>query len=341
MSKSTFSWVKDRWAQSLFSDFPYIFPVNLLLTAFIFILRKKLVRILLIIFFFSSLLYYTHAQDEPWMPLSSLVGKSWVAEGKWADGSSFKQEKSFSYHLGEALITSESLGYTDTEQTTFGPRNHGVYSWDTTEKIIRFMEYDILGGKTEGRVISHEEGIFFQYRYGGVTLTDAWVYENDSTYEFIVGTFENGVWTQKYLETYFYLAKKNRDIPDFNKVLSGKWVAPAWEGELQETWQLDQHGHMMSFSLYVENEDTLYVSNTVIQRTAGEWLLLSVIKDSSPKIFKAVSWDMNSMVFENPDYSNPSQVSYTFLDSGEFHRTISWKENGLPQSYTFQFSRKE
>ena len=77
-------------------------------------------------------------QEADFSPLAPLVGKVWVAEGNWGDKSTFKQEKSFSYHLSEAIITSESLGFTNEEQNTFGPRNHGVYSWDTKSKQILF-----------------------------------------------------------------------------------------------------------------------------------------------------------------------------------------------------------
>ncbi len=280
-------------------------------------------------------------QEADVSPLSPLVGKVWVAEGKWGDGSSFKQEKSFSYHLGEAIITSESLGFTNEEQTAFGPRNHGVYSWDAESQQISFKEYDVFGGLTEGIVLAEGRNILFQYEYGGSQITDAWLYENDSTYQFVVGTYEEGEWTQKYLETSFSLKDSYRKVPNFSTALTGKWTSPAWEGELEENWQLDQNGQMVSTALYLENGDTLYASQTFIQHLSGEWILLSVIKDSPPKVFKAVSWDETEMVFENPDYENPSRVRYEFIDDNSFHRIISWKLNGVPDSYTFQFTRKE
>lgn len=280
-------------------------------------------------------------QEADFSPLAPLVGKVWVAEGKWGDGSTFKQEKSFSYHLEAAIITSESLGFTNEEQTTFGPRNHGVYSWDTKSKQILFKEYDAFGGLTEGTVKSEGQNILFQYEYGGTQLTDAWLYENDTTYQFVVGTYEKGSWTKKYLETSFSLKKSFLNLPDFSTSLTGKWTSPAWEGELEENWQLDQNGQMVSTALYLENGDTLYASQTFIQHLSGEWILLSVIKDSPPKVFKAISWDETKMVFENPDYENPSRVTYEFVDDNTFLRTISWKLNGVPDSYTFHFSRKE
>ena len=157
----------------------------------------------------------------------------------------------------------------------------------------------------------------------------------------MVGTYEKGSWTKKYLEISFSLKKSFLNLPDFSTSLTGKWTSPAWEGELEENWQVDENGHMVSTALYLENGDTLYASRTFIQHLAGEWILLSVIKDSPPKVFKAVNWGETYMVFENPDYENPSRVRYEFRDETSFQRTISWKLNGVPDSYTFQFTRKE
>jgi hypothetical protein len=40
-------------------------------------------------------------------------------------------------------------------------------------------------------------------------VTDMWEYIDDSTYNFKVGNYQNGIWKQVYLSTQFIEVKKN------------------------------------------------------------------------------------------------------------------------------------
>lgn len=133
----------------------------------------------------------------------NLVAKTWKAEGNWGDGSKFKQEIKINYSLDSTIIIAHSIGFIDKEQTKLGLRNHGIRQFDKKSNSIKFWEFDVWGGLTEGIVISEGKNIIYQYNYGGSSVTDMWEYVNDSTYNFKVGDYKDGVWKQLYLSTQF------------------------------------------------------------------------------------------------------------------------------------------
>ncbi|MDC6364461.1 MULTISPECIES: VOC family protein [Flavobacteriaceae] len=141
----------------------------------------------------------------------NLVGKTWEAEGEWGDGSKFKQEITFQYSLDSTLIIADSKGFTNKEQTNYGPRNHGIRKLDPQTNSIKFWEFDIFGGTTEGSVKSKDKDIIYSYAYGESTITDYWAYVDDHTYDFTVGAYKDGAWEQTYLKTQF-----REVIPNFD-----------------------------------------------------------------------------------------------------------------------------
>lgn len=159
---------------------------------------KKYLVILLLVFVFQ-----TWGQQNELAIFEPLIKKTWKAEGAWGDGSKFKQEIEFNYSLDSTLIIAESKGFTNREQTVFGPRNHGIRKFDTQSKSIKFWEFDVFGGVTEGTVQGVGKDILYVYDYGGTMLTEYWEYIDAHTYNLIVGSYENGQWKQKYLNTTF------------------------------------------------------------------------------------------------------------------------------------------
>ena len=133
---------------------------------------------------------------------------TWKAEGNWGDGSKFKQEIELSFSLQGNLVEVESMGFTNSEQTEFGMRNHGVRQFDKESGAIRFWEFDVFGGVTKGTVKGEDRNLVYVYEYGGATVTEMWIYKDPKTYTYIVGMHENGKWSQKFLETEFKGFKK-------------------------------------------------------------------------------------------------------------------------------------
>jgi len=157
-------------------------------------------KLIVLLFLFPIAL---KAQDNPLMIFKPLENYNWSAEGKWGDGSIFKQEISLEFSLDNKIVKVESMGFTNKEQTEFGLRNHGVRQYDEKSKTIRFWEFDIFGNLTEGTLESEGKNLIYKYNYGGTFVTEMWIYKNEKTYGFIVGVYENNEWKQKFLETEF------------------------------------------------------------------------------------------------------------------------------------------
>lgn len=66
------------------------------------------------------------AQANPLTIFKSLENYIWTAEGKWGDGSTFKQEINLEFSLDNKIVKVESMGFINKEQTEFGLRNHGI-----------------------------------------------------------------------------------------------------------------------------------------------------------------------------------------------------------------------
>jgi catechol 2,3-dioxygenase-like lactoylglutathione lyase family enzyme len=133
---------------------------------------------------------------------NNLIGKTWKAEGLWGDGSKFKQEITLKYALDSTIIITNSKGFINPEQTEYGNRNHGIRKYDATGKII-FWEFDVFGGVTKGTVKLEDKNILYEYEYGDSKVTDIWEYVDENTYNFKVGNYSDGKWSQVYLETQF------------------------------------------------------------------------------------------------------------------------------------------
>ncbi len=154
-----------------------------------------------LLFLLVPIIIYT--QKNPLEIFNPLVNHTWYAEGKWGDGSQFKQEITFEFSLNNQIINVQSLGFTNTSQTEFGLRNQGIRQYDSKSKKIKFWEFDVFGGLTEGTVEGDNNNLIYKYSYGETLMTEMWVYKTENSYDFIVGVYENGKWTQKFLETEF------------------------------------------------------------------------------------------------------------------------------------------
>jgi len=137
-----------------------------------------------------------------------------------------------------------------------------------------------------------------------------------------------------------FACNENRQIKDhlgLESKLSGTWKAPAFDGKLHEEWTLNSQGWMEQAGYYIEKGDTSYAAKTQIQQVGTDIILFSVIRNSNPKIFKAVLSEENKMVFENDDYKNPFQVTYEFLSPNWYRRTIKGYEKDSLVVYEFNF----
>ncbi|MEM9388826.1 MAG: hypothetical protein AAGA02_00045 [Bacteroidota bacterium] len=154
--------------------------------------------IILNILLFSTIISF--AQTNPLAAFDNLVGSSWVSEGKQLGG--FDGKTVYKIESGlEGKIIKVATYATDPKTKEFGLRNEGIRAYDAGQKTIKFYEFDKLGGTTIGEVIIENKNMHFVYMYQGMELRDSWIYETEDQYRFIVGTWENGDWKQKFHET--------------------------------------------------------------------------------------------------------------------------------------------
>lgn len=159
-------------------------------------------------FFFLALLLPSinaQSQNNKLEAFNNLINKTWIAEGKWGDGSLFKQEVYFEYSLKNQIIVAKSKGYTNLKQTEYGLRNHGIRKYDAKLNKVKFWEFDVFGNLTEGTVIFNDKNIIYNYDYQGTNVTDMWEYVNDNLYNFKVGIYKNNTWENVFLKTQFKL----------------------------------------------------------------------------------------------------------------------------------------
>ncbi|OUS01446.1 hypothetical protein A9Q86_06595 [Flavobacteriales bacterium 33_180_T64] len=133
----------------------------------------------------------------------NLVDKTWCIEGEWKSGTAFKQEVRMKYDLQGTLVVVETKGFVDEEQTELGNRNHGIRQYDGSSKTIKFWEFDAFGNLTKGTVFAEDKNIVYQYYYEGEMLTEMWEYVDDSTYNFKIGSYIDGRWSDVYIDSVF------------------------------------------------------------------------------------------------------------------------------------------
>ncbi len=267
---------------------------------------------------------------------SPLMDKVWYAEGIWGDGSSFKQEIEFNYALEGSIVVAKSKGFIDQSQTQYGNRNHGIRKVNPESGKIEFWEFDVFGGVTQGEVTSSGRDIIYTYKYGSSIVTDYWKYVDDDTYQYTVGSYSDGKWNQKYLETRFETKLTlEKTLTVLSEMLIGSWESDAWGGTLSETWTSENNVLTQDQKL-IQDGAVTYRATTYIERKGEALILTSIINNGNAKIYKAESWGHTSITFTNKDYANPDTLIYTWNPQG-YERVISGIEDEKKSTTTFSF----
>lgn len=146
------------------------------------------------------------------MPFEALMNAEWKAEGKWKDGTPFKQEVSYSWAEDQESVNMITKSYLDSTGTDFGKFSEGIHTWDTISNSIKFQVKDINGNVIDGNVRTKVKTIMYEYvlenELGMKTyMTDALIWIKPDKYMFKVGTMKDDEWQEVYLETYFFKKK--------------------------------------------------------------------------------------------------------------------------------------
>lgn len=170
-------------------------------------IKNSKIKLFLSILVFGLSSHFCFSQNELAI-FKHLSSKVWLAEGKWGDGSTFKQESTFSYALDSTLVIVKSKGYINQDKTEYGERNHGIRKWDSKKGGLEFWEFDVFGEITWGKVFVEDKNLRYEYVYEDTLVSDYWEYVDDDTYNFTIGNFANGEWEQVYLKTQFIVKKQ-------------------------------------------------------------------------------------------------------------------------------------
>ncbi|NNF36867.1 MAG: nuclear transport factor 2 family protein [Saprospiraceae bacterium] len=252
---------------------------------------------------------------------SPLIGKTWVAEGQWGDGSVFKQEITFSSKLDGKLIMAESDGFIDQSQTGWGHRNHGIRKWNKEKGIIEFWEYDVFGGMTYGTVAMEGKNIFYSYDYGGTLITDAWIYKDDRTYQFKVGSYEGGKWNQVYLDTEFKaLPIYTGSREDLNTLLAGMKT-------FSETYMKEDHIAISEF--YTEDGKIMPNGTPIIEgreAIAERWKLKDDVDILHHAIYPVEVNIIDDIAYDYGYYEGSTKVGDQAATNWKGKYVIIWKK---------------
>lgn len=163
---------------------------------------KKLLS--LTVFFFLPLAGSAQLPAEVKEAFEPLMNHMWQGAGEWGDGTVFKQEQEYRWGLNGEMIHVRTWGNVSQKGFEMGLRNEGIRVWDASSGTVLFWEYDVFGGITPGVVQVEGLDIYYYYDYdtgnGTMKLCDAWIHEDETTYLFRVGVYNEDNWEQVFLE---------------------------------------------------------------------------------------------------------------------------------------------
>lgn len=156
----------------------------------------------------AALLQPERTVEEPtraaWNAVSDLGDHTWVIQGQWKNGAPFLQELSYAWSMDSTILSVRTLDAYTGPAPGLTLRSEGVRAMDNERGIVRFWEFDHLGGITEGTIDLVDGALHFNYDYrledGVSRLTDAWIPLGPGSYAYKVGVYRNGEWSRVFLE---------------------------------------------------------------------------------------------------------------------------------------------
>ena len=86
-------------------------------------------------------------------------------------------------------------------------RNEGIIARDVHSATVRFRQFNVFGGITEGHCLIGDGGIVFEYEYEvkdeTLTMRDVWQQQNADTWKYSVVQMKDGRVEKVYMEAEF------------------------------------------------------------------------------------------------------------------------------------------
>jgi hypothetical protein len=126
----------------------------------------------------------------------NLIGGTWTIKADLEDGEVFHQKHQYEWSLDKRIVKVKTRGTIDEDTKEFGLRDEGIRAYNPKDSTIRFWEFDVFGGVTEGLVLIDNDNFEYIYNYSGHTLRHKWIYVDSDTYEFIILSEKDGKMTE-------------------------------------------------------------------------------------------------------------------------------------------------
>ena len=133
--------------------------------------------------------------------------------------------------------------------------------------------------------------------------------------------------------------QNGKQVRNYDHWLEGTWTAPAFQGNIAETWTFDHNGFLNLEGLYQQNGDTVYWERIKIDTVGDDVLYIAKPHDASGFIYQLVSKNDTSLVFENKIYSNPYKITYRKIDDDHFDRVNTVFEEGNEVNNYYKYTR--
>lgn len=136
----------------------------------------------------------------------NLVGSSWVSEGMQLGEVAGKTIFTIEWGLNNKIVKVKTY-VTQPETNKIGLRNEGIRAFNKEKNKLEFYEFDTHGSIISGTVTIDGKNIHYEYPYQGLQVRDSWIFISKNEYQVTVGTWENGKWKDKFIETKFRRGK--------------------------------------------------------------------------------------------------------------------------------------
>lgn len=138
------------------------------------------------------------------------------------------------------------------------------------------------------------------------------------------------------IETEKYLALKNADW------LIGRWENNSPEGNLSETWKVENDSTFSGESYFVVKNDTVFSEKVSLFETNGKLIYKVSVpgqNDEKPVEFESSFFNNKTMIFENPKHDYPNKIIYNKVSADSLVAKISGLKKGMQAEETFKFKK--
>ena len=143
----------------------------------------------------------------------NLIGGIWELDANWADGTPHQLKISYEAALNGTILKTKTYGNVDSQDKGFDLRNEGIRYLDKENNTIGFLEFDVFGTLTKGKVDYKGKNIYYTYEYNDgkkkSIITDGWEYVNDHTYNYSIGVYDFKA--EKWLQVFLKASIKRSD----------------------------------------------------------------------------------------------------------------------------------